>query len=130
MVALGSILYDRQHQAPESYAILSDSKNAIHHVFDDIDPTHRDGKYLWPAIMLARALLSKVRRSKRGIRIQWIPRKQNLAHAIARDEQRRRYKEYWQLPDVLPIFFEEEWVSVFTLVASNQRHDEINWYTD
>ena len=76
-----------------------DSQNALDHVFQRQAPVCSDGKDLWPAIILARMLVDRLQRLHVRVLYQKIPREDNLAHSIAKSEQRRRYRRGWVSAD-------------------------------
>ena len=96
------------------FVILVDSANARNHVFLRQDPTNADGWHLWPAIMLARKLVSLLRAMEIEVSSEKVSSRRNMAHHIAKSEMRYRREcgwmcdeDYW--PDPLPRAFQEVW---------------------
>ena len=83
-----------------------------------------DGKHLWPGITLARMLVECLRGLRVTVQHVKIAREDNLAHSIAKREQRRRYRADWVLIDDLwPDCMQVTWKDVFGMVARNRRSD-------
>jgi ribonuclease HI len=98
-----------------------DSKNAISHVFQMVDPSGMDGKDLWPIITLARMLVQRLR-TRVTVLYEKVDRKDNVAHRIAKDEQRRRYDGGWLTGDNnWPQYMHKDWLEVFRMVARNRQ---------
>ena len=60
------------------FVFHADSQNMIKHVFDGVDPVEKDGKDLTPAVLLARALVSKLEQTHQ-VSCTWTPRDRNRA---------------------------------------------------
>ena len=104
----------------ETILIRIDSQNAQDHVFNSQRPAMDSGKYLLPAISLAKRLVARF--TDAGI---WVcPRhtssKNNPAHRIAKHEQEARRRVRWGPPDVWPDFMPAVWQNVLIDVAKNQ----------
>ena len=99
-----------------------DSQNAEDHVFSEKPPLFDSGKYLLPAISLAKRLVARF--TTAGIRVcpRHIASKDNIAHRIAKHEQEmRRTVDHWDsMCDVWPDFMPSVWQNVFLDVAKNQ----------
>ena len=67
-----------------------DSVNALKHVFQNQDPTEADGWDLWPAISLARKLVSLLRDMNIQVSAEKVLSRKNLAHHIAKSEMQYR----------------------------------------
>ena len=110
-----------------------DSKNAIDHVFELRDPALDTGRYLLPAIKLARALVDRFKKMNIPVYAKHVPSNLNCAHCIAKDEQsRRRKNDRWDTAqNVWPEFLPDVWKNVLRQVSINQRqgaciHEEID----
>ena len=104
------------------FVLLVDNDNAMKHVFLKHDPTEADGWDLWPAILLARRLVSLLGDLKIVVSAEKVLSPKNLAHHIAKSEMqyrrgrgRKPNEEYW--PEPLPHAFHEGWDHV----ASSRR---------
>ena len=96
------------------FVILVDSANARDHVFLKQDPTNVDGWHLWPAIMLARNLVSLLREMEIEVSSEKVSSRRNMADHIAKSEMRYRREGGWMCdedcwPDPLPREFQEVW---------------------
>ena len=96
------------------FVILVDSANARNHVFFKQDPANADGWHLWPAIMLARKLVSLLRSMEIEVSSEKVSSRRNMAHHIALSEMRYRRECGWTIdedrwPDPLPRAFQEVW---------------------
>ena len=86
------------------FVFHADSQNMIKHVFDGVDPVEKDGKDLTPAVLLARALVSKLQVSHRVSAI-WIPRARNsAANSLSRAALRYRLGR--------PLAMDDQWESL------------------
>ena len=99
------------------FVLLVDNDNAIKHVFLKHDPTEADGWDLWPAILLARRLVSLLGDLKIVVSAEKALSRKNPAHHIAKSEMQYRRgrgwrpnEDYW--PEPLPRAFQEVWVHV------------------
>ena len=79
------------------------------------------GKYLVPAITLAKRLVSRSMHAGIYVCARHVPRRHNLAHRIAKHEQEQRRHDSWSPShDFWPEFMPEQWKQVFRDVAINQ----------
>ena len=108
------------------FVLLVDSANAIKHVFQNEDPTNADGWDLYPAIALARKLVSLL--GELGIQVSFekVASRKNLAHLIAKAEMRYRRDPNWltredDWPEALPRVFQDVWHDV----ARNRRGERM-----
>jgi len=79
------------------FVILVDSANARNHVFLKQDPTNADGWHLWPAIMLARKLVSLLRAMEIEVSSEKVSSRRNMAHHIALSEMQCRRECGWTI---------------------------------
>ena len=111
------MLQCRAHAA--EFVFHADSQNMINHVFGGLDPVEKDGKDLTPAVLLARALVSKLQLTHRVSAI-WIPRDRNrAANSLSRAALRYRLGR--------PLAMDDQWdglsasfKQVFYLVGQNR----------
>ena len=105
----------------EQVVLCIDSQNAQGHVFLPDAPTYESGKYLVPAITLAKRLVSRSMHAGIYVCARHVPSRFNLAHRIAKHEQEQRRNDSWSPShDVWPEFMPEQWKQVFRDVAKNQ----------
>ena len=103
--------------------VCTDSQRAYDHVFECQEPSSIAGRKLYPAIRLARALISNLRGKGIHLKYQKNPREVNFAHGIAKDAQRRRFNTDWLSGDnVWPGYMDIAWQDVFRNVAHNQEY--------
>ena len=130
---LWSIFSIDEPAAYDTILLRIDSKNAANHVFLDDPPVHESGRYLLPAISLAKFLVCRF--ADQGIKVcsTHIASASNPADRIASHEQRRRRAEdHWDpMCDVWPSFLPAVWQNVFKDVSTNQvshsvLHDDID----
>jgi hypothetical protein len=98
-----------------------DSQRVLDHVFQGNEPVTQAGKDLYPAIKLARSLMQRVVASGVCLQHQKVPRELNVAHCMAKDEQRSRFEAGWRNEDNWPAYLAPHWVEVFSIVARNQE---------
>jgi hypothetical protein len=105
-----------------------DSQRAFEHVFHGKEPSTHAGSQLYPAISLARFLVNRIRDAGVCFRCQKVPRELNLAHCIAKHEQRKRLETGWLLKEnKWPSYMAEDWVEIFRIVARNQEFGLIGY---
>ena len=121
-IVLGLWVCYQSRRMHSRFVLLVDSANGLKHVFQDQDPTDTDGWDLWPAIALARNLVSLLRELNIQASAEKVVSRKNLAHHIAKSEMqyrrgrgRKPNEEYW--PEPLPHAFHEGWDHV----ASSRR---------
>ena len=121
-ITLGLLVCYQSRRMHSRYVLLVDSANARDHVFLKQDPSKADGWHLWPAILLARNLVSLLGDLKIEVSSEKILSRRNLADHIARSEMQYRRErdwtsceDYW--PEPLPRAFQEVWRDV----ARNRR---------
>ena len=125
-IVLGLWVCYQSRYVHSRFVLLVDSADAINHVFERQDPTGEDGWDLYPAIMLARVLVSHL--SDLGIHVSFekVASSRNLAHFIASSGIRHRRRDHWsssedEWPEVLPRVFQDVWRDV----AKNCRGEGI-----
>ena len=99
------------------FVLLVDRANGLKYVFQNQDPSEADGWDLWPAIVLARKLVSLLRELNIQVSAEKVVSRQNLAHHIAKSEMRYRRDRGWRpheerWPEALPYVFREVWHEV------------------
>ena len=99
------------------FVLLVDSVDAINHVFETQDPTGESGWDLYPAIMLARVLVSHLSDLGIHVSLEKVASSRNLAHFIANTGIRTRRQGNWltsedEWPEVLPRVFQDVWHDV------------------
>ena len=99
------------------FVLLVDSADACKHVFQILDPTEARRSDLWPAISLARNLVSRLRQHDIQVCAEQVVSRKNLAHHIAKSEMRYRRDRGWRphedrWPEALPCVFREVWHDV------------------
>ena len=120
---VGGLAHGLQHAQNISQIVFClDSQNSLDHVFRRIAPVHEDGRQLWPGISLARMLADRLERLGVTVGYEKVPRNDNLAHCIAKREQRRRYDRGWVSSDNWwPECMDSKWLGVFGMIATNRR---------
>ena len=93
-----------------------DSAKALKHVFQDQAPSDADGWDLWPAIVLARKLVSLLREVNIQISAEKVLSRKNLAHHIAKSEMRYRRDRGWKP-------HEDRWLEALPCVIREVWHD-------
>ena len=104
------------------FVLLVDCQNAIAHVFQNVDPTNVDGWHLYPAILLARELVSLLGGLGIQVSCEKMASGKNQAYPMARADLQDRRDGNWATddddwPDALPRVFQDVWRDV----ARNRR---------
>ena len=123
-ITLGLLACFESRRMHTRFVFLLDCKTVMDYVFLEQDPIDRDGAQVWPAILLARRLVSQLGGLKIEVSAELVSSGRNLAHHIAKSEMEYRRGRRWDRSDdrwvaSLPVSFREVWVQV----ASNCRSD-------
>jgi len=118
-ITLGLLVCYQSRRMYSRFVLLVDNENALKHVFLKQDPTEADGWDLWPAILLARALVSLLGDLKIVVSAEKVLSRRNLAHHIAKSEMQYRRERGWKpredyWPEPLPHAFRGVWHDVAT----------------
>ena len=114
---LAACLCIRRHF--REFHFLSDSRNAILHVWHRQDPGS-PGRHLIPGILLCRRLIDALLYLDVRVRFTWVPRTENPAHYTCKAEQVRRRRHGWRrCDDVWPEGLPSAFQSVFTDIGHN-----------
>ena len=101
-----------------SITFLSDSANALAHVFDDKAPVQQSGRDLLPGIRLAQGYLKVLVDDGYTVEHRWVPREQNCAHHVAKREQVYRFGRGWlRVDDCWPGILREQDKAAFFEIA-------------
>ena len=108
------------------FVLLVDSQHAIKHVFQSVDPTNADGWHLYPAILLARELVSLLDGLGIQVSCEKLTSAKNQAYPLARADLIDRRAGEWasgddDWPDGIPHAFQDVWRDV----ARNRRGEGI-----
>ena len=111
------------------FVLLVDSANGLKHVFQDQAPSDADGWDLWPAIVLARKLVSLLRELNIQVSAVKVESRKNLAHHIAKSEMQYRRDRSWgdleeRWPEGIPCVFREVWYDVARSRRRSRRRCE------
>ncbi len=92
------------------------------HVHAWKDPVDKDGRALWPGILLARFLLRRLLNTGVSVFYEWIPRALNrVADRISHQALRERSVRGWQPPDVWPEELPISYQTVFLRIGLNRQ---------
>ena len=94
-ITLGLLGCFQSRRMLSRFVLLVDNDNAIKRVFLKHDPTEADGWDLWPAILLARRLVSLLGDLEIVVSAEKVLSRKNLAHHIAKSEIQYRRGRGW-----------------------------------
>ena len=112
------------------FALLVECQNAITHVFQNVDPTNADGWHLYPAILLARELVSLLVGLGIQVSCEKMTSAKNQAYQMAKADLQDRRDGNWATddddwPDSIPRVFQDVWREV----ARNRRGEGMDTAT-
>ena len=124
--------HSRQHTGYRCsrFVLKVDCQNAITHVFQNVDPTSADGWHLYPAILLARELVSLLVGLGIQVSCEKMTSAKNQAYQMARADLQDRRDGNWATgdddwPDSIPLVFQDVWREV----ARNRRGEGMDTAT-
>ena len=97
---------------------MVDSQNAIKHVFQRVNPVDRSGQEVWPAIALARRIVSLLEVLNISVSAESMSSRENVAPHSDRQEIEYRQAGDW-LPDEDRWPYDAAFKTVFHCVARN-----------
>ena len=112
------------------FVLMVDCQNAITHVFQNVDPTNADGWHLYPAILLARELVSLLVGLGIQVSCEKMTSAKNQAYQMAKADLQDRRDGNWATddddwPDSIPRVFQDVWREV----ARNRRGEGMDTAT-